>query len=120
MAGRKMFESRPPLWIYPFRAAFTAALVCVGWVFFRAANFTDSRYVIGQLFSFGPSTHGILIPPWLLWITAITLLVAIIKEKWDLWHAPFWVYTAAMVVLLLAIELLGVTDKQIPFIYFQF
>ncbi len=120
MAGRKMFETRPPLWMYPFRAAFTVALVCVGWVFFRAATFADSRYIIGQLLSVAPSPHPIVIPCWLIWLIIGALAIAIAKEKWDLSRVPAWAYAAALVVLLLTIELFGVTDKQIPFIYFQF
>ena len=121
MAGRKMFETRPPWWLYPFRAVFTVGLVCVGWVFFRAATFADSRYVIGQLFSFAPSPGGIAITPWLKWLCIGSLAIAVIKEKRDSGTTPTWVaHAAALIVLLLAIELFGVTDKRIPFIYFQF
>ena len=46
-----MFEQSPPWWLYPFRVALTFGLVCIGWVFFRAATFADSRYVIAQMFT---------------------------------------------------------------------
>jgi len=49
MMGRREFEKRPPIWLYPLRAAITFGLVCIGWVFFRAATFADSRYIISQL-----------------------------------------------------------------------
>ena len=120
MAGRRMFETRPSLWLYPFRAALTVGLVCVGWVFFRAANFADSRYIIGQLFSFAHSPNPIVIPHWLIWLIIGSLAIAIAKEKWNLSRAPAWAYVPALAALLLVIELFGVTDKQIPFIYFQF
>src|SRR6185437_11038448 len=70
MAGRKMFERQPPAWIYPLRAIFTAVLVSIGWVFFRAATFADSRYIIGQMFSHWRGADPILIPAWLLWLAA--------------------------------------------------
>ena len=34
--------------------------------------------------------------------------------------APAIAYVAVMIVMLLTVELLGVVDKQIPFVYFQF
>jgi alginate O-acetyltransferase complex protein AlgI len=124
MAGRKMFEERPPFWIYPVRAIFTVSLVCVGWVFFRAANFADSRYVIGQMFSRLHESNRIFIPPWLVWMAIVSLAVAILEETHGLFErlvkGPAWAYAAAIVVLLFAIELIGVTDKHIPFVYFQF
>jgi alginate O-acetyltransferase complex protein AlgI len=124
IAGRRFFEEAPRAWFYPFRAVFTFALVCVGWVFFRAATFTDSRYILGQMFSrFGP--HGdISIPVWLSCLVVFSLLAALVEEKWEgverLAQAPAWAYATALIVLLLTVELLGVTEKQIPFVYFQF
>jgi alginate O-acetyltransferase complex protein AlgI len=123
IAGRNLFEKTPPRWAYPFRAALTFGLVCIGWVFFRAATFADSRYVLHQMFTF---RNGSLlsIPPWLLWLAAVSLLMAILEEKWDfanrLSRGPAWAYAAAVIAMLLTVELLGVTDKQIPFVYFQF
>lgn len=124
MAGRKMFEQRPPLWIYPFRAALTVGLVCIGWVFFRAATFADSRYVIAQMFSHPAETNSIVIAPWLIALAAVSLMVAIAEEKFGVFERAVkgsaWAYAVAMIVLLFAVELFGVTDKKIPFVYFQF
>src|SRR3984957_18468319 len=53
MMGRREFEKKPPLWLYPLRALITFGLVSIGWIFFRAATFGDSRYVITQLFHGG-------------------------------------------------------------------
>lgn len=124
MAGRKLFEKRPNLLLYPFRAILTFVLVCVGWVFFRAATFADSRYIIGQMFS-GVSGHSdLVVPGWLIYMVAFALIVALLEERWEftdrLARGPAWAYATAVVVLLLAVELIGVTDKQIPFVYFQF
>jgi alginate O-acetyltransferase complex protein AlgI len=124
LAGRRFFQKPPSVWIYPFRAIATFLLVTIGWVFFRAATFQDSRYILGQMFvrAGGPSTLHI--PAWLFCLVGISLLVALAEEKWEcverLAQAPAWAYGAAVVALLLCVELIGVTEKQIPFVYFQF
>jgi alginate O-acetyltransferase complex protein AlgI len=124
MAGRRFFEQRPNLPLYLLRAMLTFALVCVGWVFFRAATVGDSRYIVGQMFSLVPVHSDILFPRWLVYMVIFSLIFALIEERWEfterLARAPAWVYATAVVVLLLAVELIGVTDKQIPFVYFQF
>jgi len=124
MAGRNLFEKRPNLLLYPFRAILTFVLVCVGWVFFRAATFADSRYIITQMFSASAGPGDILVPGWLIYMVVFSLLVALAEERWEftdrLSRGPAWAYATAVVVLLLAVELIGVTDKQIPFVYFQF
>lgn len=123
MMGRQEFEKRPPLWLFPFRALVTFALVCIGWVFFRAATFADSRYVIGQMFH-GSGPMEILAPPWLLAMTGLSLLIAIVEEKFEwtekLSRGPAWAYAAFIILLLLTVELIGVTEKALPFVYFQF
>jgi hypothetical protein len=35
-------------------------------------------------------------------------------------QAPAWAYATVLIALLLTVELFGVTEKQIPFVYFQF
>jgi D-alanyl-lipoteichoic acid acyltransferase DltB (MBOAT superfamily) len=124
MLGRKMFEQRPPGWLYPFRAVLTTALVTVGWVFFRASDFTQSRYIIGQMFSFTHSFPVFDLPHWLLWLAVFSLLVALAEERWDLFDrlskGPAITYIAAMILAMLMVELFGVIDRQIPFVYFQF
>ena len=66
----------------------------------------------------------VLIPDWQLWLLGITLLLAIFEEKLEWFErlitAPAWVYATAIAVLLLCLELIGVTDVTIPFVYFQF
>jgi alginate O-acetyltransferase complex protein AlgI len=124
MAGRKMFEDRPPAWLYPFRAILTAGLVSIGWVFFRAATFADSRYIIRQMFSFTRGAPDFEVGQWLIWMAVAALLVAIVEERWNVFDrlpsAPAIAYVTVMIVMMLVVELLGVVDKQIPFVYFQF
>jgi len=109
-------------WLYPIQAILTFALVMVGWVFFRARTFDDSSYVIAQMFTGGLGT--VLIPGWELGLLGIALLLAFLEEKLDWFErlvvAPAWVYASAVAVLLLCLELIGVTDVTIPFVYFQF
>lgn len=126
MAGRHRFLEAPKAWLYPFRAVLTFVLVCIGWVFFRAATLPNSLYVIRQMFS-GSMAAGdapITIPLWLLYFVGVALLIALVEEKWEwmerLTTGPAWAYVAMMVALLMSIELIGVTEKAVPFVYFQF
>ncbi|MDQ6664451.1 MAG: MBOAT family protein [Acidobacteriota bacterium] len=106
----------------PLSTAFTFALVLIGWVFFRAKTLHDSGLVLRALIS---STRGTWqIPAPLMWMVFGTFVLACMEERWDfferLWSAPAWVRTAALVVLMLSIELFGVTEAAVPFVYFQF
>ncbi len=109
-------------WIYPLQAAGTFVLVSIGWIFFRAATLSDSITVIGQLFSGPPGK--LLFFRWQIWCLLAVLAMALMEERlgWfeRLLAAPAWVYAAAMVLMLFSLELIGVTDVSIPFVYFQF
>jgi len=124
LAGRRRFQESPSIWIYPFRAIVTFMLVTVGWLFFRAATLEDSRYILQQMFTGVAGPGDILIPTWLLCLVGFSLLVALAEEKWQcverLAEGPAWAYSAAVVALLCCVELIGVSEKQIPFVYFQF
>ena len=125
IVGRKRFLDQPGLLLYPMRAALTFVLVIVGWVFFRAVNLSDSLYVLGQMFSGGWSAASVLIPRWLLVFVAVTTLIAVVEEKWELLEqrisrGPAWAYAVLIIALLFSVELIGVTDKAVPFVYFQF
>jgi D-alanyl-lipoteichoic acid acyltransferase DltB (MBOAT superfamily) len=124
LAGRTKFLAKPNALLYPLRAVFTFVLVCVGWVFFRAATLADSVFVIRQMFSGGWNVAEVMIPVWLLCFLGLALLVAVAEERWD-WiermpQGPAWAYMAMLVALLFSVELVGVTEKTVPFIYFQF
>jgi alginate O-acetyltransferase complex protein AlgI len=121
VAGKRA-ESKGWGGLYPFRMLLTFALVCIGWVFFRAATLTDSVHVIGQMFA-GPR-GSMLFQTWHLVLIGIALLLAIYEEKREWFErltvAPAWVYASAIVVLLFCLELIGVTEVAVPFVYFQF
>jgi alginate O-acetyltransferase complex protein AlgI len=124
IAGRKKFLATPSALLYPLRALLTFVLVCVGWVFFRAVNLHDSLFVIEQMFTGAWNSDGFLVPLWLLCFIGIALLIAIAEERWEwierLPQGSAWAYGALLVALLLSVELIGVTEKAVPFIYFQF
>ena len=108
--------------LYPLQAVITFALVMIGWVFFRAATFHDSLYVLQQML-FVP--HGrSLIPAWEACLAIFTLLLALFEEKKDWFEnialGPAWAYGAVCAILLLSVELIGYTEAAVPFVYFQF
>ena len=120
--GNRSPEEKGWTVFYPLQAVVTFALAMIGWVFFRAATFHDSAYVIDQMFT--GARGEVLIPSWMMVLAMITLLLAIFEEK-KAWFervalGPAWVYGAVCAVMLLAIEVLGFTGPAVPFVYFQF
>lgn len=106
----------------PLRVAFTFALASIGWVFFRARTFPASLEILGRLFR-GPAGH-LMWPHWQLWIALASLILAVAEERFEwfehLPETPAWVYSGAIAVCLLCLELIGFTDRPVPFVYFQF
>jgi D-alanyl-lipoteichoic acid acyltransferase DltB (MBOAT superfamily) len=109
-------------WLYPLTWLFTLGLVMTGWVFFRATDLHQSLTIIGQMY--GNPTGRSLFPKWQVGLIAVSLLLAIAEEelKWFDWlmEAPVWAYASAMALMLFCLEIFGVIDARIPFIYFQF
>jgi D-alanyl-lipoteichoic acid acyltransferase DltB (MBOAT superfamily) len=109
-------------WLYPFQAVVTFGLVMISWVFFRAAGLPQSVQVIRQLF--GNTRGHLLLEPWHIGLAVLALLLAIAEEKLDwferLMDAPIVAYASALAVMLFVLEIFGVIDARIPFIYFQF
>jgi alginate O-acetyltransferase complex protein AlgI len=114
-------ERKTPL-LTPLRIAITFTLASLGWVFFRAADLPTSGYIIGQMFA-GGASH-MLWYGWQLWLILSILVLTVLQEKLDWFErlitAPAWVYPTAVAFLLLSVELIGVTDVAVPFVYFQF
>jgi alginate O-acetyltransferase complex protein AlgI len=123
---RALRGERPPDdawdWSYPIRAVLTFVLTLVGWVFFRAADLRQSFQVLGQMF--GGRGGSLLLEPWHFGLAALALILSIGEEKWEWFErairGPLPVYASALAVMLLCLEIFGVLDAAIPFIYFQF
>jgi D-alanyl-lipoteichoic acid acyltransferase DltB (MBOAT superfamily) len=100
----------------------TVFLAMIGWVPFRAADLPQTIHILGQMFSRTPGR--LLLEPWHLELAALTLVIAIVEEKFEwferLMEAPAWAYASALCAMFLCLELFGVIDAAIPFIYFQF
>jgi D-alanyl-lipoteichoic acid acyltransferase DltB (MBOAT superfamily) len=109
-------------WTYPLRAVFTFGLILIGWVFFRAADLGQSITVLGQMF--GGGRGHTLLEPWHFGLAALALVLSIGEERWEWFErairAPLPVYASALAVMLFCLEIFGVLDAAIPFIYFQF
>jgi alginate O-acetyltransferase complex protein AlgI len=109
-------------WENPLRMVLTFLLVCIGWVFFRARTFTDSSYVLRQMFT-NPHGSSVLLHRHYFMMVA-TLVIALLEERWQvidrIIEGPRWVQATAFAGIALTIELFGVIDQTIPFVYFQF
>ena len=55
---------------------------------------------------------------------AVTLVIALLEERWqvieEVIEGPRWLQATAFAGIALTIELFGVIDQTIPFVYFQF
>ncbi len=117
---RPLVETRT--WLYPLRALTTFVLVMISWVFFRAAGLPQSLLVIRRMFA---GTAGpMLFEPWHIGLAVLALVVALAEEHYELleraMRARVLVYSSAMTLMLFCIEIFGVIDASIPFVYFQF
>ncbi len=120
--GIGRLDAREWAWLYPFRVVVTFGLTLVGWVFFRAADLPQSLQVLKQMFLV-PSGRP-LTERWQIWLALLALVLAVAEEKleWFEWviEAPPLAYATALALTLLVVEIFGVMDAAIPFIYFQF
>ena len=109
-------------WLYPVRALATFGLALIGWVFFRAANLTESMAVLRQMF--GRTPGHLLLEPWHWGLAAVSLVVALGEEKSEwlerLAKAPVLAYASGLAAMFFFLEMFGAFDAAIPFIYFQF
>ncbi|HTX38183.1 MAG TPA: MBOAT family O-acyltransferase [Bryobacteraceae bacterium] len=108
--------------LYPLKAAATFLLVMIGWVFFRAADLKQSMRVLAQLVSRTPG-HGLL-QHWHFALVAIALAVSLLEERFEMveriMKTPTLAYAASMALMLFCLDVFGVIDQAIPFVYFQF
>jgi alginate O-acetyltransferase complex protein AlgI len=113
---------RTPPALYPVRAALTFVLVLVGWVFFRSPTLAGSGQVLTQMFAGGAGPG--LLESWHFGLAGVALVLALLEEHRGtlerVAHARPWVYATALAAMFLCLEIFGVTEQDIPFIYFQF
>ncbi len=123
----RIFRGNRPMredwnWLYPFKAIVTFGLVMTGWVFFRAADLPQSLQVLHEMFLGAPG--HLLLANWHIELILLALVVALAEEKLDWFervlHAPALAYASALALMLFCIEVFGVIDASIPFVYFQF
>jgi alginate O-acetyltransferase complex protein AlgI len=127
LAIERFFRGDRPIrqhwdWLYPLKALLTFGLAMIGWVFFRAANLQQSMQVLAAMFG---GLHGhLLFVSWQIGLMLLALVLAAAEEQCDwferLMQAPGMVYAAALALIFLCLEIFGVIDARIPFIYFQF
>ena len=78
--------------------------------------------MIQQMFSI---PHGRFpLNSWQIGLAVVALTVALSEEQLESYErlvtGPTWAYSAALMCMLLVLELFGVFDLSIPFVYFQF
>jgi len=66
----------------------------------------------------------LLFEPWHFGLAGVALILALLEEHRDwfekLAEAPGWAYATALTMMFFCLEVFGVIDKAIPFVYFQF
>ncbi len=118
-----------------FQEIWTFALVCIGWIFFRAAHLHDALYIVGHLFVF-PRSRALAISPLmsigLFRQQAVTILALIVilfmVERAEgegtfveiFRQQPAWLRRTGYAVLLAGLFYLGNFGATKQFIYFQF
>jgi alginate O-acetyltransferase complex protein AlgI len=113
---------RNPVWRWVRRGALTVLtfhLATLGWIFFRAPNFTIAfEYIAGILRLHHLTAVGVV--PFV--VGLIILLIDIPQDVADdhtvYLRAPWWAQTPLYAALCLGVLLYG--GREIPFIYFQF
>ncbi|MBY0505727.1 MAG: MBOAT family protein [Bryobacteraceae bacterium] len=112
----------PRGWLRLPRLALTFVLVMLGWVFFRANGWEASQFVLHEIF-LGSRGAGLL-NAWQCGLALGALLMALAEDRWAvterLARGPAWLYVPAFALMGLVLEIFGVFDQAIPFVYFQF
>ena len=111
------------------RISITMAMICFGWIFFRANSLADSYNVINKMFLITSSDLGVCViglPAFLGLFLLISILFAvdIVERKQSLeeiaTELPLLIRWGAYIILFWAIVVAGVFGVQQEFIYFQF
>jgi len=114
------FRTRPLL--YPLRMALTFAVWAGLLAIFRAPDLHQGWFALRQMFIGAPGES--LLAPWHYGLVACALVLAILEESKDWFDriaaGPVWAYSAVLAMCLAALELFSMTERSVPFFYFQF
>jgi D-alanyl-lipoteichoic acid acyltransferase DltB (MBOAT superfamily) len=110
-------KQEQPAILRPLMTLLTFGMVTAGWVLFRAKTLGAAAYTLHQMLQ--PVAGPAIFTRWHWLLAALTFLVAVFQERFED-PMPGWLRAPAIVAMLLAIELFGVTDRYLPFVYFQF
>ena len=112
----------------PVKVVFTFAVISIGWIFFRAATFSDSVYVLKNIFNCADALPNVVGPS--LWHSGATFMLllsvvfAVLEEKYSIVErfneASLSIKIAGYTFCLLILQIFSYSKKDIPFIYFQF
>ncbi len=124
LGGKNSLYRRLP---HPVRVAATFFLVCISWVFFRAADLPAAMAYLGAMFGTVPASDtapllgGLIYQPYYLGtFIAAALFTWGAPQVWD-WtrELPAWKIVVILALFLLSILILA-TQAYNPFIYFIF
>jgi alginate O-acetyltransferase complex protein AlgI len=108
----------------PFWITLTFLLVTLGWIPFRAPDFSTTWHTL-QALAAAPSMELVRAHPAIVAIPLLTLTFCVIDARrrvqdWLVEGANFPVAVLAGTAAVIALELFGQIDTKIPFVYFQF
>jgi len=121
--GKKSFYAALPR---PLRMAITFAVVCLAWVFFRAADLPSAMHFLGNLFGMGQTPEAGLLgglvrqPYYVLAFAAAIVSVWAMPQAWDITRRLTWPKVAWCCLMLIISLVLLFTQSYNPFIYFIF
>lgn len=143
-SSRKKFESKLLQWLWNrVQILFTFSLVCVAWVFFRAATLSDAVYILKNAFKgigtflhslltlnsgglhnyllrqghgLGPSREDLLV---ILFAIFLLFFIEYFQKNNSIKKAPFYIRWEIYILILMLLINFGIVVR-IPFIYFQF
>ncbi|HAK96656.1 MAG TPA: hypothetical protein DCM87_17105 [Planctomycetes bacterium] len=123
LLGKRSFYAALPR---PLRTGITFAVVCLAWVFFRAADLPSAVRFLGNLFGIGGDPAAGLLsgligqPYYLIWFAAAGLGVWVAPQSWDITRRLTWPKAVWACAVLIASVALLFAQSYNPFIYFIF
>jgi len=123
LLGKRSFYAALPR---PLRTAITFAVVCLAWVFFRAADLPSAMRFLGNLFGIGHDPSAGLVrgligqPYYLISFFLAGIGVWTVPQSWDITRRLTWPRVAWVCAVLVVSLALLFAQSYNPFIYFIF